>query len=230
MYKIILNNKVIDIVRRPRFLKLLSSGNVAITDKTSANGIAGSDNKAIYSLVAGIRPDVPTVILEEIDENEFNRLDSLLNSGEEIVANNAKLQNAIKAAIENLSQICKTKIKDGFSVLLSDGNVHKFRLTAEDQINLLNLENQLNAGENVFIYHATGMPCQVFKREDMKKIIKTYRKFVQYHTTYFNAAKHYISSLTDIDQIKKFSYGINIASTVSDYAVKQILLDGEEYR
>lgn len=230
MYKIILNNKVIDVVKKPCFLKLLSSGNIAITDKTSANGIAGSDNKTIYSLVSGIRADLPTVIIEEINKEEFNRLSSLLNSCADIVANTSELSSVVDVAVENLSQICKYKIKSGFSVLLSDNKVYEFKLTAEDQINLLNLENQLNNGEDVFIYHATGMPCQMFKRDDMKKIIKTYRKFVQYHTTYYNAAKQYVSSLTDIDQIKKFYYGINIASTVSDYAVRQILLDGEAYK
>lgn len=230
MYKIILNNKVIDVVRKPRFLKILSSGHIAITDKTSANGIAGSDGSTVYCLTKGLNSKAPVVTIEEISNDEFSRLHSLLNSDKEIVANKAKLQSEISTAIENLSDICKYKIESGFSVLLSDGKVYKFKLTAEDQINLLNLESQLNAGENVFIYHATGMPCQMFKREDMKKIIKTYRKFVQYHTTYFNAAKQYISSLTDIDQIKKFSYGTNITSTVSDYAVKQILLNGEAYR
>jgi hypothetical protein len=181
-------------------------------------------------LVKGLNIDAPVIILEEITDNEFNRLESLLNSDKEVVASQAKLQTEISQAVKNLSDICKHNIESGFSILLSDGNTHEFRLTTEDQINLLNLENQLNAGENVFIYHSTGMPCQLLKRDDMKKIIKTYRKFVQYHTTYFNAAKQYINSLTDIDQIKKFSYGTNIVGTVSDYAVKQILLDGEAYR
>ena len=227
MYKIILNNKVIDVVEKPRFLKFLKSGNIAISDKSSANGVLGSDYKTIYSLVAGIKPDAPTVIIEEIDQEEFNRLDSLLNSESEVVADSGLLNLEISAAVENLSQTCKYKIKSGFSVLLSDGKIYKFKLTQEDQINLLSLENQLNAGNDIFIYHATDKPCQVFKRDDMKKIIKTYRKFVLYHTTYFNAAKHYVSSLTDIDQIKKFYYGYDVANTVSDYAVKQILLNGE---
>jgi hypothetical protein len=230
MYKIILDNKIIDVVRKPRFLKLLKSGFVAITDKSSANGIAGSDNKTIYSLVDDIRADIPTVIIEEIDLDEFSRLDSLLNSGADIIANAAELNTEIDTAIENLSQICRHVITSGFSVLLSDGKIYKFKLTVEDQINLLNLENQLNAGENMFIYHATGSPCQVFKREDMQKIICTYRKFVRYHTTYFNAAKRYVSSLTNIDEIKAFSYGTDISSTVSDVAVRQILLDGEARR
>jgi hypothetical protein len=227
LYKIILDNKVIDVIKKPRFLKFLSSGNIALTDKTSANGIVGSDNKTIYSLVTGLKTEAPVVSIHEIDQKEFNRLSSLLNSGAELIANKTKLQNAIKTALENLSQICKDKITAGFSVLLSDGNVYKFKLSAEDQINLLNLENQLNTGENIFVYHATDMPCQVFRREDMQKVIKSYRKHILYHTTYFNIAKQYISSLTDIAKIDAFHYGTNVIGVVSDPAIRQILRDGE---
>ena len=225
MYKIILNNKVIDVVAKPYFLKILSSGNVAITCKSSANGIAGSDN-TVYSLVKGLNTDAPVVSIKEIDKDEFNRLNSLLNSGEEVVANKTKLQKSINEAIENLSQVCNQKIVSGFSVLLSDGNIHAFKLSPEDQINILNLENQLTAGENLFIYHETGMPCRVFRRGDMSKIIKTYRKHLLYHTTYFNAAKQYVSSLTDIDKINTFCYGTDVTHAVTDPTIRRVLLDG----
>ena len=39
MYKIIHNNKVIDVVKVPHFFKLLATGHVAFTDRTSAQGI-----------------------------------------------------------------------------------------------------------------------------------------------------------------------------------------------
>lgn len=231
MYKIILNNKVIDIVQKPRFLKFLSSGNVAITDKTSANGIAGSDNRTMYSLVAGLNTDAPVVAIKEINEEEFNRLFSLLNSETEIIADTTELQNSINKTIDNLSQICANKIIDGFSVVLSDKNVYKFKLTAEDQLNLLNLENQLTSGEDLFIYHSTDMPCRTFRREDVKKIIKMYRKHLLYHTTYFNTAKHYIKTLTDIDKINNFYYGSDVViSTVTDPAIRKILLEGDVNR
>lgn len=226
MYKIILDNKVIDVVRKPRFIKFLSSGNIAITDRASANGIVGSDNKTVYSLYKELKTDVPVVVIKEISEYEFSRLSCLLNSEKDIVEDNTKLRNAINSAVENLSEACKNSIVSGFSVELSDGNTYRFKLTAEDQINLLNLENQLNFGEDTFIYHATDLPCKVFNREDMQKIIKNYRKHVLYHTTYFNSVKQYINSLTDINMIATFSYGTDISSTVANPALKQILLDG----
>ena len=49
MYKIIQDQKVIDVVRIPRFVRFLSSGHIALTDKSSAQGIVGSDDRTVYS-------------------------------------------------------------------------------------------------------------------------------------------------------------------------------------
>jgi hypothetical protein len=229
MYKIIYKSKVIDVVQNPIFLRFLPSGHIAITDKSSAHGIAGSDRKTAYSFGTVKRPNTPVVTIEEISLDEFNRLQSLLNSNQEVSSDKTTLVQAKNSTIKNLSDICKNEITSGFSILLSDGNSYNFKLTAEDQINLLNFENQLNAGENLFIYHATGLPCKLFTREDMKKIIKAYRKHVLYHTTYFNIAKQYINSLVDIDKVKSFSYGTNIAGATKDPILRQILLNGGNY-
>ena len=48
MYKIIHNNKIIDVVDKPQFIKFLSTGRVVSTNKSTANGIIGSD-KVLYS-------------------------------------------------------------------------------------------------------------------------------------------------------------------------------------
>ena len=163
-------------------------------------------------------------------KKRINRLQSLLNSEQEICADTSALNTARKVAISDLSEVCKNTITAGFSVILSDGKRNSFRLTAEDQINLLNLEGQLRAGENLFVYHATNMPCRVFTREDTRKILKAYRKHILYHTTYFNAAKQYINSLTSLDSIKTFTYGTDITDTVTDPVLHQILLSGSESR
>ena len=228
MYKIIYKSNIIDVVQNPKFLRFLASGHIAITDKSSAHGIAGSDDETIYSFKAVNRPNTKVVTIEKISEEEFNRLQSLLNSEQIIVANKTLLAKAINETVTNLSEICNNKIISGFSVVLSDGSKHSFRLTSEDQINLLSLENQLNSGEQTFIYHATGMPCKVFLRKDMVKIIKAYRKHVLYHTTYFNVAKQYVNSLTDIDKIQSFAYGDNVTGVAKDPTLRKILLGGDK--
>ena len=171
MYKILHEGTVIDVVRNPSFVKFLSSGHIAITDKMSAQGIVGSDKKTVYSF--SLIPDLSmrVVSIEEIDLKEFNRLFSLLNSSDRP---DPDLLAAKNATIDTLSEICNNKIIAGFTIKLSDGNNYNFSLTPEDQLNLLALENQLSSGEDVFVYHAVGMPCKLFTRIDMSKIINAY--------------------------------------------------------
>jgi hypothetical protein len=230
MYKIIQNNKIIDVVKNPLFVRFLASGNIAITDKTSAQGIAGSDNETLYSFKPISRKNVSVAAIEEITEKEFNRLQSLLNSGKEICADESILAQAKQDTLKRLSNLCKNAITAGFYIILSDKQLYNFKLTAEDQLNLLNIENQFNAGANSFVYHATDLPCQVFSRIDMNLILKAYRKHILYHTTYFNAAKHYINSLIDIEKVNNFTYGLDVSNTIADPTIRQILKRGGTIR
>ena len=226
MYKIVQNNKVIDVVKYPQFIKFLASGHIAMTDKTSANGIVGSDNETAYSFQP--RSKYQTVTIEKITLKEFERLHSLLNSNQEVCANELVLAQARQNKINQLSRQCKTFISAGFSITLSDGESYSFKLTAEDQLNLMSIESQLNTGAETVIYHATNQPCRIFSRDDMLKVIKAFRRHITYHTTYFNAAKQYINSLTDIEKINKFSYGADVSATINDRVIKQILRNGAD--
>ena len=224
MYKIIQNDKVVDVVKYPRFVSFLPTGHIAITDKTSAHGIVGSDNKTIYSFKSNAK--YSTVSIEEITLKELERLQCLLGSGQEVSADESALAEAKKEVIRRMSNICKNKITSGFSVVLSDGETYNFKLTTEDQLNLMSIEGQLNAGAETFIYHATNQPCRFFSREDMYKIISTFKRYTLYHTTYFNVAKQYINSLVDIEKVNRFTYGTDVSEVVDDIVIKQILKNG----
>ena len=222
MYKIIFNNKVIDVVTTPHFIKFLSNGQVLLTDKSSANGIVGSNN-TLYSFEAVTRPNIQIVTIEAISKDEFSRLNSLLNSDEEIIANEKYLAKCKQVSLAKLSKICNNKITTGFDIKLLDGKLYHFDLTLEDQLNLLNLESQLKIGTNSVVYHAAGQSCRMFTREDMLKIIKAFREHVLYHTTYFNIVKQYINGLTDIQKIETFNYGDNVSFATDDPGIKKIL-------
>lgn len=222
MYKIIYKNKVIDVIASPQFIKILPTGHVTLTNKSLASGIIGSDNE-VYSFKPTVRPNTKVVTIEAISKEEFSRLQSLLNSDNEVIAHGAQLLDARCTAIENLSKICQNKIIEGFKLILSDGEAYHFRLTAEDQLNLIMIENQLNTGIQSIIYHATGMPCKIFSRADMFKIIAAFRKHVLYHTTYFNVAKQYINTLTDAKKIETFAYGTDVSFATEDSTIKRIL-------
>ena len=226
MYKIIQNNKIIDVVRVPRFVTFLASGHIAITDKSSAKGIVGSDGETIYSFSHIANKDFNVVSIAEIDNEEFNRLLSLLNSKQEISADVTALEKAKSEKIKRLSNICKNTITAGFSIKLSDGEIYNFKLTTEDQLNLMMLETQLSTDSELFIYHATDQPCRFFSREDMTKIIQAFKSYTLYHTTYFNAAKQYIKSLTAIEKVNLFTYGTDVSDIIDNTVLKQILKNG----
>lgn len=225
MYKIIQNNKIIDVVKYPQFVSFLASGHITITDKTSAEGIVGSNNKTVYSFQS--RLGYQMVAIEEITLKEFERLQGLLNSNQEVCASEPVLVKARQRMINQLSNQCKAIISTGFSITLSDGESYSFKLTTEDQLNLMSIEGQLNAGAETVVYHATNQPCRIFSRDDMLKVIKAFRHHVTYHTTYFNAAKQYINSLVDTEKISSFTYGTDVTTVVTDKAIKRVLRNGD---
>lgn len=226
MIKIIQNEKVIDVVRVPRFIKFLPSGHVAITDKSSAQGIVGSDTTSIYSFTPVAHKTAGVVTIADITLEDFNRLKALLDDKQEISADESALAEAKRLAIRRLSNICKNKITAGFTIKLSDNKLYSFKLTTEDQLNLMIIESQLNSGAETFVYHATDLPCRFFTRNDMIKIINTFKSYTLYHTTYFNVAKQYIRSLLDIEKVNLFTYGTDVSNTVEDPVLKQILKTG----
>ena len=229
MYKIIHNEKIIDVVKDPHFFRVLSSGNIAFTDKSSAHGIVGSDKKTLYAFAKIPKRKLLVVTIEKITSNELNRLQGLLSSGLEPSADEKTLADAKRNKIAQLSSICNDKIISGFSIALSDGKYYEFKLTVEDQLNLLSLENKLGSSADVFLYHATEQPCKFFSRADITKIITTFRQCTTYHTTYFNIAKQYITSLVNIDKVNSFAYGDDVSDIVEDIAIKQILKIGGEF-
>jgi hypothetical protein len=223
MYKVIQDGQVIDVISNPNFVKFLPSGHIAFTDKSSAHGVLGSDNKTVYSLDSTLTNVASVVKICEVSLQEFNRLKGLLNSAKKPATSERALIAARESKIIELSTICKDSIIDGFSIILGNGKVYCFRLTVEDQLNLISIENQLNSGIETFVYHATNQPCRCFSRIDMAKIINASKRHISYHTTYFNVAKQYINSLTDVDKVNAFYYGADISNTVDDVVIKQIL-------
>ena len=226
MYKIIHDTRVIDVVRHAEFVKFLRTGHITFTDKTSAHGILGSDRKTIYAFAQQPGRDLLIVSIEKISAEEFDRLSGLLSSGQAVGADDTALAKTKSEQLAILSGVCSNKITSGFTVQLLDGKSYSFKLTAEDQLNLMRLENQLTAGETTFIYHATNMPCRVFTRNDMLTIVNAFKRHVLYHTTYFNAVKQHIQSLTDIDKVNTFSYGMDVSKYVEDPAIRRIIKDG----
>jgi hypothetical protein len=225
MYKVIHDDKIIDVVKHPKFIKFLASGHIAMTDYSSAQGLVGSDNSTLYCFAPVNDRNLTNVKIVKINEAELNRLSGLLSSGQVISADESALVKAKREKLSSLSSSCKNKIVAGFTIELSDGE-QNFKLTTEDQLNLMQIENQLSSGESYFVYHATNQPCRIYTKEDMLKVISAFRRHVLYHTTYYNVVKQYINSLTDIEKVNMLSYGDDVSDMVDDAILKQILKNG----
>lgn len=226
MIKIVQDNKVIDVVKYPRYVKFLSPERIALTNKALAQGVASSDNTKVYSYAPVEAKTAGVVTAIEICQEEYEYLEALLKTTDSISADKLDLAKTKSRVIDQLSDACKKAITEGFSVTLSDGDTHDFRLTTEDQLNLLMLENRLNAGEKHFIYHETDKPCTIFSKADITKILAAFHRHVSFHTTYFNAAKHYIKAQVDVDKVRDFVYGNDIIDIVADKDTRRVLETG----
>lgn len=103
-------------------------------------------------------------------------------------------------------------IANGVDVLLSDGEVHHFTLTANDQISLMGLESEVAKGTEYIPWHTSNQTehCQYFSNADMKLIVESALSYVTYHVTYFRDLRIYINSMLDKESVETAFYGMQI--------------------
>lgn len=231
MYKLIVNNIVVDVVKKLRYVRYIPELNkVVITTAPSAHGVCGSDNKTFYALPQVAVPQeksywkVATAV--KICETEYNELRAALKTNNVIVPDYLfDIERTRK--ISELSKACNNKITSGFSCLLSDGKLHHFKLTIEDQLNMFDIQKELDAGAEQIIFHATNELCKAYSREDIQIILTSAKEHKLHETTYFNILKNCIYNMYDIETIKAIQYGDSIkdlpVSITIDTAVKELL-------
>lgn len=121
-----------------------------------------------------------------------------------------------------MSNTCNKVITSGFDAILSDGEVHHFSLTTQDQLNLITLSALAESGETAIPYHADGELCKFYPTEDITKIISTATAFKTYHVSYFNALRVFIESLETIEAIKAITYGVSIPEEYQSEVLKAL--------
>ncbi len=226
MFKVVYNDLVIDILTEIKYFRYLRKSNkTAITDATSADGFYGSNNE-LYYLEGRRHPQdskVKLVKLISISAAEYKELQLKLKNNIKVEGNVAKLISIKKSKIEELSKECNNTIISGVDVLLSDGRYYNFRLTVEDQINLLEIEKHLSKGVEQVIYHSTNSTCKLYNATDMIKIITAASRHKQYHTTYFNILKNCINNMYTAEEVSKVKYGDSIDKFDVSEDIKQLL-------
>lgn len=226
-YKVICGSLTVDVLDEIKWVRFLSKFNqVVITDKSSAHGFYGSDNKTIYKREGCKSPSskaYKTGKLQQIGEEEYNSLRSKIKTGGKIPAERSLVQKARQAKIEELSTTCSKRIEQGVAVKLSDGKVYNFSCTLEDQLNMQALQAEILSGATEVIYHANNKPCKNFSAEDFNKILQASRKYIKYHTTYFNLLKNYVKQQQDVNLIADVYYGVDILSLDPSEETKRLM-------
>ena len=245
-YKIVLGDKVVDVLEGESWVKLSRRGRIVLCGAAEAAGVVSSDGKTIYSLngTAGLTGhNFDSVTVTDITENEAAELKTLLGLGGEVINKpggtevdfpdepetpeepivDETLEEVRKRSLERLSAVCQQVIFDGFDVTLSNGDVKHFTLRVEDQLNLLSLSTLLAAGAESIPYHAADELCEYYSAEDMTLIIAQATKFKTYHTSYYNSLKNWVESMNSIAAIGAVAYGDVVPTEFCSVVLNQLM-------
>lgn len=231
-YKVIKDNEFIGIGTSYELRKYQLKHNILLVadDDTAQyidiNGILYRDSWLKVLTTDTIQYENADIVV--ISEEEYQQLFEAIDKGEEIeintddepseneevvvIDNNEEVTlDYLKAQkVKEMSYICNQTIFNGFDITLSDGEVHHFSLTTQDQLNLITLSAMVTAGETTIPYHADGELCRYFSTDDIDAIIKTATVFKAYQTTYFNSLKIYIQALDNREAVSNIYYGVDI--------------------
>lgn len=245
-YKVVLDNKVIDVLEDAVWIKLNRNGRVVICSPLEAVGVVSSDGTQKWNLAGtgGIEgSDFGTVSVMDITETEASELKTLLGLGGEVTNTpegsevefpddaqetedpivDGTLEEVKKRSIERLSAVCQQVIFDGFDVVLSDGSTKHFTLKVEDQLNLLSLSAMIATGATAIPYHASGELCEYYSAEDMTLIVSQATQFKTYHTSYFNSLKNWVESMGSIAEVGEVSYGDPVPAEFCSVVLTQLM-------
>lgn len=168
-----------------------------------------------------------TVDVVRIERSEYDILYDAVETGEEVIPNPSHIQPAEDVAvidqrdkvtveyvrttkIAKMRAACNQTIEMGVDVMLSDGKVHHFSLTTQDQLNLITLQSMVASGETMIPYHADGELCRYYTAEDISAVMDSATAHKTFQVTYYNSLKAYINSLEDIADIYDIQYGMDI--------------------
>lgn len=109
MYKIIYNNMIIDVMKKLRYVRYLTKSDRFVgTDRLAATGILASDGDEVYHLEGkpyNFPSKVKTVRVEQIDQEEFDRLTSQIVAQEKALMPSKELQSQIDALAAMVGQL-----------------------------------------------------------------------------------------------------------------------------
>ena len=119
------------------------------------------------------------------------------------------------AKLQEISKACNAVIVSGMDITLGEETVH-FNLSIEDQTNIANLFRVVELGGTEFPYQADGGKCRIYTAQEIAQIYIAAQTAITSQTTYHNALKAYVQSLTDVERISAVTYGMNLPKKYRD--------------
>lgn len=111
--------------------------------------------------------------------------------------------------LKEISDACSYTIISGIDIEFNKEKVH-FNLSIEDQSNINNLFRVVELGGTEFPYQSDGGECRIYTAAEIAQIYITSQTLITTQTTYHNALKQYVQSLSSIEDITAVTYGMEL--------------------
>lgn len=111
--------------------------------------------------------------------------------------------------LKEISDACNYTIISGIDIEFNKEKVH-FNLSIEDQSNINNLFRVVELGGTEFPYQSDGGECRIYTAAEIAQIYIASQTLITTQTTYHNALKQYVQSLSSIEDINAVTYGMEL--------------------
>lgn len=245
-YKLIKENQIIGVINSNDFV-IYSPITDCFLGATDLNGEYACYNNKLYRST-WMSPIVQMVKYEEvliigITKEEYDAFISAIKTNQEIENNKTQeeveeeeMEREINSPVDNITETsldfirqskisemslqCRKTIEAGVDVELRMETKH-FSMDTQDQLNLMSLGVMAQTQE-LIPYHADGETCIFYTADEINQIVAAATAHKVYHTTYYNALKNYINSLSTIEEIAAITYGTPIPDEYQSEVLKVI--------
>ena len=133
----------------------------------------------------------------------------------EIVGEDNAAEIIRSAKLAEISVACNAAIEAGVDIELN-GETEHFNLDIKDQSNIANLFRVVELGGTEFPYQADGGKCRIYTAQEIAQIYIAAQTAIMAQTTYHNALKAYVLSLSNVDKISSVTYGMDMPKKYTD--------------
>lgn len=139
----------------------------------------------------------------------------------DILGSDSELEVSMSAKLLELSKICGDTITHGIDLELSGETVH-FNLSVEDQNNINNLFRVVELGGTEYPYQSDGGVCKIYTTTEIVQIYTAAQTLITTQTTYHNALKTYVQSLSDPEEILSIQYGCELPEPYASQVTEKL--------